>query len=36
MVMIELIIYCTPIAITMKPTILEIATIPDAPKILAK
>jgi hypothetical protein len=34
--MIELIMYCTPIAITIKPTILEMATIPDAPSILAK
>jgi hypothetical protein len=32
----ELIIYCTPMAITIKPTTLEIATIPEAPNSEAK
>ena len=34
--MMALTIYCIPIAITMKPTILDIATIPEAPSIFAK
>jgi hypothetical protein len=36
MVITELIMYCIPMAITMNPIILEIATIPDAPSIFAK
>jgi hypothetical protein len=36
LLIIALTIYCIPIAITMNPTILEIAIIPDAPSILAR
>jgi hypothetical protein len=32
----ELIIYCMPIAIVKNPIILEMATIPEAPRIFAK